>query len=71
MIKIEEPENVKHYAIVQDGVVTNVVVWDGETPYNPDGELVEIPEGSTAGIDWDYIDGEFVDNRPVPEIGAL
>jgi hypothetical protein len=63
---IEESENLKHYAIVEDGVVTNVVVWDGETPYNPDGELVLV-DGLTPepGIDWDYVDGMFVDNRPV------
>jgi hypothetical protein len=68
MININEPNNLKTYAHIVDGKVVNVSVWDGETPYTPDEELVEIPEGTTAGIDWDYIDGEFVDNRPVPEI---
>jgi hypothetical protein len=61
----------KTYAHIVDGKVVNVSIWDGETPYTPDEELVEIPEGTTAGIDWDYIDGEFVDNRPVPEITIL
>jgi hypothetical protein len=65
MINIEEPENAQHYAIIENGVVTNVVVWDGETSYNPDGELVLI-DGLTPepGIGWDYINGEFIDNRP-------
>lgn len=68
MINIEEPENLKHYAIVLDGKVVNTVVWDGISEYNPSDEytLVELtgvdPE---PGIDWDYVDGEFVDNRPI------
>ena len=71
MINIQEPENLKTYAHVVNGKVVNVSVWDGEAPYNTDEQLVEIPEGTSAGIDWDYINGEFVDNRPITEIGAL
>jgi len=67
MINIEEPDNLKTYAHIVDGKVVNVSVWDGEAPYTPNEELVEIPEGSTAGIGWDYIDEEFIDNRPIPE----
>jgi hypothetical protein len=55
----------KRMAHIVGGKVVNVSLWDGVTPYQPAEELVEIPEGVTAGIDWDYIDGEFVDNRPV------
>ena len=66
MEKIFEPDNLKHYAIVVDGVVVNTVVWDGVTEYNPGGLLVDLtgldPE---PGIGWDYLDGKFVDNRPV------
>jgi hypothetical protein len=58
----------KHVAHIVDGTVVNVSVWDGVTPYEPAEELVEIPEGTTAGIGWDYVDGEFVDNRPVEVI---
>jgi len=66
-MKIQEPENLKTFAHIVDGVVTNVSVWDGESDWTPSEEVVEIPEGVTAGIDWDYVDGEFVDNRPVEE----
>jgi hypothetical protein len=62
---MNEPENLKNYAHIVDGKVVNVSVWDGVAPYEPAEELVEIPEGVTAGIDWDYVDGVFVDNRPV------
>ena len=63
---IEEPENLKNYAIVQDGKVTAVVVWDGVTEYNPEGELILVtgmdPE---PGMRWDYDGKKFADNRPV------
>jgi hypothetical protein len=64
MLKIEEPENLKTYAHVVDGKVVNVSLWDGVTEWHPAEEIAEIPEGSPAGIGWDYIDGQFVDNRP-------
>ena len=56
----------KTYAQIINNKVVNVSLWDGETEWNPAEELVEIPEGINAGIDWDYINGEFVDNRPEP-----
>lgn len=66
-MNIQEPDNLKTYAHIVDGTVVNVSVWDGVAPYQPAEELVEISEGTTAGIGWDYVDGEFVDNRPVEE----
>jgi hypothetical protein len=64
MIGIQEPENLKRYAHIVDGKVVNVSIWDGESEWTPEEEIVELPDESTAGIDWDYIDGEFIDNRP-------
>jgi hypothetical protein len=64
MINIEQPDNLKNYAHIVQGKVVNVSVWDGVATFNPDEELVEIPEGTTAGIDWDYSNGKFTDNRP-------
>lgn len=65
------------YAHVVDGVVVNVTRWDGVTPVaRPDGvTLVPLPyttreDGTVrymAGIGWDYVDGQFVDNRPLEE----
>jgi len=57
----------KKMAHIVDGKVVNVSLWDGESYWNAAGEVVEIPEGVIAGIDWDYVDGEFVDNRPVED----
>lgn len=66
MEKIAESENLKHYAIVIDGVVDNVVVWDGVTEYNPEGLLLDLTDSDPEpGIGWDYDGEKFVDNRPV------
>lgn len=72
-----------HYAVVNsEGRVERVVVWDGISDYDcGDGNaLIAIPyedvtddfDGSVhriyaGGVGWDYVDGEFVDNRPVEE----
>ena len=66
---LEEPENVSNYAIVENGVVINVVVWDGESAYNPYGELILV-DGLTPepGIGWDYDGNTFTDNRPVEQL---
>ena len=70
-MKLVEPDNLKKYAHIVDGKVVNVSLWDGVTEWEPVEEVVEIPEGVTAGIGWDYIDGEFVDNRAVEELEEL
>jgi hypothetical protein len=66
-----EEIEIKTYAQIVDGKVINVSVWNNEPASDLEGQFVEIHENSAAGIDWDYIDGEFVDNRPKTEIGAL
>lgn len=53
------------YAIVVDGLVVNVILWDGESEY-PE-ELVPCPE--EASIGWSFLDGEW--SAPEPEIVEL
>jgi hypothetical protein len=62
-LNIIEPGNLKKYAHIIEGKVVNVSLWDGETQFTPDEELVEIPEGTTAGIGWDWDGKKFTDNR--------
>jgi hypothetical protein len=66
----------KTFALVSDGTVLNVILWDGETPVDfGDVEVVESPhvigeDGEIASLispGWSYVDGQFVDNRPQPE----
>lgn len=47
------------YAIIVDGMVHNVILWDGEATYEaPDGsEFIEAPDDATPG--WTYINGEW------------
>jgi hypothetical protein len=58
----------KTYAHIVNDKVVNVSLWDGESAWQPAEDVVEIPEGVSAGIGWDYVDGMFVDNRPAPEV---
>jgi hypothetical protein len=57
----------KTYAIIEDGKVINVAVWDGESDWAFSEVAVELT--GSAGIGWDYIDKTFVDNRPKNEEG--
>jgi hypothetical protein len=45
--------------------VLNIVVWDGVTPYQPEGcSLVEIPADTVVDIGYSYVDGVF--SPPAP-----
>ena len=55
-----------NFAIIENGKVINAVV--AEADYAAEQGWVALPDN--AGIDWDYVNGQFVDNRPVPEIVA-
>ena len=61
-IKVQMMPN---YAIIENGKVINTVV--AEADYAAAQGWVELTSG---GIDWDYINGQFVDNRPVPEVAT-
>ena len=49
------------YAIVKNGVVRNIVEWDGVSHYNADGELIQADENAWIGGEYN---GSFV-ARPV------
>lgn len=53
-----------NFAIIENGKVVNAIV--AETDYANSQGWIALPDN--AGIGWDYIDGQFVDNRPQPEI---
>lgn len=53
-----------NYAIIENGKVINTVV--AEADYASTQGWVELT--GTAGIGWDYTNGQFIDNRPVPEV---
>lgn len=53
-----------NFAIIENGKVINAVV--AEADYAATQGWVALPDN--AGIDWDYINGQFIDNRPVPVV---
>jgi hypothetical protein len=54
----------QNYAIIENGKVINTVVADHD--YASAQGWILLSDG--AGIDWDFINGQFVDNRPAPEV---
>lgn len=52
-----------NYAIIENEIVVNIVVSD-EDHANAQGWVL-LTDG--AGIGWSYIDGKFIDKRPVIE----
>lgn len=52
-----------NYAQVIDGTVRNVIVWDGSTELNLDGELIAL-DGIIAGPGWTY-DGTNFTEPPI------
>ncbi len=53
------------YAIINSGIVENIVEWDGISKYHADGVLVEAD--ANAYIGGVYADGAFVARPPEPE----
>lgn len=53
-----------NFAIIENGKVINTVVT--ETDYAATQGWIELT--GSAGVDWDYVNGQFVDNRPQPEV---
>ena len=59
-----------NYAIVKDGVVENIVIWDGVTEFSAEGsELIEATADARIGGSWDGSVFTFVD-PPAPESTA-
>jgi hypothetical protein len=59
--------NMKNFAIINNGIVENIIVWDTSNAYSPAGEAIEIPEGSFVNIGFLYQDGQFIDPNPIVE----
>ncbi|HCP9972950.1 TPA: tail fiber assembly protein [Escherichia coli] len=47
-----------NYAVIENGVVTNIAVWDGESAWQPTNALV-IPVSDNVRIGWFYDKGKF------------
>ncbi len=49
---------VKRYALIENGLVINIILWDGEAEYNP-GDNIVIIQNDLAEIGDFYSDGVF------------
>jgi hypothetical protein len=66
LIKFYAEKKVMNYAMVQNGVIVNVVDWDGVTPYTqPEGCELHQWDGP-MNIGWLWVDGAPVDPNPPP-----
>lgn len=62
----------KNYALVKNGIVENVVAWDGVSEYDPGPEYTLV-ETAEAAIGWTYDGNAFVPPAPPlspPELTA-
>ena len=55
-----------NYAVIENGKVVNLCVAEPSDIKPINWVLCE-----TGGIDWDYVDGQFVDNRPTAPIPTI
>ena len=53
-----------------DGVVTNITIWDGVTPYTPEGVAQLLPCDDNVGVSfgWKIVDGAWEAPVVVEEI---
>ena len=59
-----------NYAVVKNGVVDNMIVWDGVREFSiPDSELIEATSDARIGGSWDGNVFTFVE-PPAPELTA-
>jgi hypothetical protein len=55
------------YAVVKNGVVDNMIVWDGVREFSiPDSELIEATSDARIGGSWDGNAFTFVEPTPTP-----
>ena len=46
--------------VKETGIVDNIVIWDGESPYDPGADFETVPVGdAVVDIGWRYRDGTF------------
>lgn len=58
----------KYLELNSDGLVINIVVWDGESPYNPDGHTILLcDDHPQASFGWTF-DGDNWIAPPEPEV---
>jgi hypothetical protein len=52
--------------IIKDGIVINTIIASPEEAEHAFSDALCV-EATDGGIGWSYVDGKFVDLRPIPE----
>lgn len=55
------------YAMIRDGQVVNVILWDGEADWTPDPDFTVIDCPDEVGIGWTWDDGFIPPPVPVED----
>lgn len=64
-------EIVKSWAVIGDaGIVVNAVVWDGESVWPHDQQLIDLTNWPGVGVGWKWTGSSFVDVRPPVDYDA-
>ena len=61
------PNNV--WAVVKDGVIVNTVLWDGEKPYETDGQKVRLSELPPVVEQTENDEGQMEATERPPQVG--
>lgn len=66
LIKLYAEKKPVNYAMVQNGIVVNVIDWDGTVPYTPPEGCELYAWDGPMSIGWAWVDGAPVDPSPPP-----
>ena len=62
----------QNYLIIENNVVTNVVLWDGGSEWMPPADSIQLIQATTPAIVWTpvYVDGKLTDWVLAEVVGA-
>jgi hypothetical protein len=66
--ELREQYGRNNWAVVENGLVTNILVWDVTTQLDVDGELIHSTFDNPASIGGTYVDGQFLPPPEEPEV---
>lgn len=52
-----------YYAIINNKIVENVIVWDGVSEWTPPENCEIVPLQPEVGIGWKYENGQFIEPK--------
>lgn len=56
----------RRIAMIKNGVVQNIALWDGEAPWSPEGFILVDVTTLDVGPSYTYLDGVFSQPQELP-----